>query len=58
MTLSRYKNMVDVFDEMKICSIAYYMMLDPSAAEKAFIQNPADGLHFDENAQLRSFTKG
>jgi biopolymer transport protein ExbD len=58
MTQSRYKNMVDVFDEMKICSIAYYMMLDPSDAETSFINNPAAGLHFDENAQLRSFTKG
>jgi hypothetical protein len=33
------------------------MMLDPSDTEKAFIKNPADGLHFDETARLKSFLK-
>ena len=58
MDKSRYKNIVDIFDEMKICSIGYYMMLDPSDAEKTFIKYPEGGLHFDKNAQIRSFQKG
>jgi biopolymer transport protein ExbD len=49
---SRYKNMVDTFDEMKICSIAYYVMMDISDKELAFIKNPAGGLNFSVEEQV------
>ena len=49
---ARYKNVVDVFDEMKICGIEHYMMLDISPQEQTFIQNPAAGLHFDVAEQM------
>lgn len=32
---SRYKNLVDLLDEMKICGIAHYVLLDISEAERA-----------------------
>lgn len=44
---SRYKNVVDVFDEMKICDVSRYMMLDISNQEEAFIHNPSAGLRLD-----------
>jgi biopolymer transport protein ExbD len=49
---SRYKNMVDAFDEMKICNIAYYVLLDISTKELAFIKNPAGGLNFSAEEQV------
>lgn len=55
MQQSRYKNVVDIFDEMKICGIGYYMMLDPADEELVFIDNPARGLVFGADAQQRSF---
>ncbi|NUO03231.1 MAG: biopolymer transporter ExbD [Saprospiraceae bacterium] len=48
---ARYKNVVDVFDEMKICEIAHYVMLDISPQELQFIRNPMEGLQFDESQQ-------
>lgn len=50
---SRYKNIVDAFDEMKITNVALYVLLDISEQEKEFIKNPAGGLKFtiDEQAQ-------
>jgi biopolymer transport protein ExbD len=49
---SRYKNLVDVFDEMKICNIAYYVLLDISKQEEEFIKNPAGGLKFSVEEQV------
>lgn len=49
---ARYKNVVDVFDEMKICGIDHYVMLDISPQETAFIRNPAGGLVFSEAEQV------
>lgn len=54
---SRYKNVVDVFDEMKICAIAHYMLMPVSEAELTFIQFPERGLQFDVKAQLEAMSR-
>lgn len=54
---SRYKNVVDVFDEMKICAIAHYMLMPVSEAELAFVQHPERGLQFDVKAQLEAMSR-
>lgn len=54
---SRYKNVVDVFDEMKICAIAHYMLMPVSEAELTFIQFPEQGLQFDVEAQLKAMSR-
>ncbi len=51
---SRYKNVVDPFDEMKICEVARYAMLAISPNEEDFIRNPAAGLHFTVEEQMRA----
>lgn len=51
---SRYKNVVDAFDEMSICNISRYVLLDISKAEEDFIQNPSAGLKFNAEAQLEA----
>ena len=51
---SRYKNLVDTFDEMKICNIGRYVMLDISTQEENFIKNPAGGLQFSVEDQLKA----
>ena len=51
---SRYKNIVDAFDEMSICGISRYVLLDISEAEEKFLVNPAAGLKFDAAAQLEA----
>jgi biopolymer transport protein ExbD len=51
---SRYKNIVDVFDEMKICGIASYMLLDVSPQELAFLKQPASGLDFSPEDQAKA----
>lgn len=51
---SRYKNLVDTFDEMKICNIGRYVMLDISTQEENFIKNPAGGLKFSVEDQLEA----
>lgn len=48
---SRYKNLVDTFDEMKICNVARYVMLPISKKEEDFIANPAAGLNFSVEDQ-------
>lgn len=48
---SRYKNLVDTFDEMKICNVARYVMLPISDKEIDFIKNPAGGLKFSVDDQ-------
>lgn len=51
---SRYKNLVDAFDEMKICNVARYVMLDVSKQEEDFIKTPAAGLKFSVQDQLNA----
>ena len=48
---SRYKNLVDTFDEMKICNVARYVMLPISKQEEDFIKSPAAGLKFSVEDQ-------
>lgn len=54
---ARYKNVVDVFDEMKICDIGRYVMLEVSEKEMDFIRNPAGGLNFSVAEQVEAATK-
>ncbi len=54
---SRYKNVVDAFDEMKICGISRYVLLRVSNQELAFIQTPAAGLQFSVADQLVAATR-
>ena len=53
---SRYKNLVDALDEMKICNVRYYVILDMSKQEEDFIKNPAAGLNFSVEEQLQAVT--
>lgn len=50
---SRYKNFVDVLDEMYNEGIKRYVLMDVSKAEEDFIANPAGGLKYNptENPQ-------
>ncbi len=54
---SRYKNLVDALDEMAITKVRYYVILDISPLEEAFIKNPAAGLKFNVEEQLDAATK-
>lgn len=54
---SRYKNLVDALDEMAICKVRYYVILDVSDLEKEFIKNPAGGLKFNVEEQVEAATK-
>lgn len=54
---SRYKNIVDAFDEMKITNVALYVLLDISEQEKEFIKNPAGGLKFSIEEQAAATTQ-
>ena len=54
---ARYKNVVDVFDEMKITDIGRYVMLEVSEKEMEFIKNPAGGLDFSVAEQVEAATK-
>lgn len=47
-----YKNVVDALDEMRICGIARYVLLDVSEAELDFIRNPAAGLKYSIAEQM------
>ncbi|MEY3248181.1 MAG: hypothetical protein RL742_224 [Bacteroidota bacterium] len=51
---ARYKNIVDAFDEMKICNVALYVLLDISKQEEEFIANPAGGLKFSIEEQAKA----
>ena len=55
---ARYKNLVDALDEMKICNVRYYVILDMSTQEEEFIKNPAGGLKFSAEEQLEAATGG
>jgi biopolymer transport protein ExbD len=46
-----YKNLVDALDEMAITKTRYYVILDASEAEMAFLKNPAAGLKFNAEQQ-------
>ena len=43
---SRYTNFVDVIDEMRICGISDYWVVNLDPAELSWVKNPAAGLHF------------
>lgn len=43
---SRFQNLVDALDEMAVCHVRYYMILDISSQEQDFIKNPDKGLIF------------
>ncbi len=53
-TESRYQNLVDALDEMAICRVRYYMILDISTQETDFIKNPANGLNFSAEQQRQA----
>jgi len=54
---SRYKNLVDALDEMAICKVRYYVILDVSKLEEQFVKNPAGGLKFNVEEQVEAATK-
>lgn len=56
-TEARYKNLVDALDEMAICKVRYYVILDVSDLEKEFIKNPAGGLKFNVEEQIQAATQ-
>lgn len=53
---ARYKNLVDALDEMKICGVRFYVILDMSTQEEEFIKNPAGGLKFSAEEQIEAAT--
>lgn len=53
---ARYKNLVDALDEMAICKVRYYVILDVSPLEEEFIKNPAGGLKFSVDEQVDAAT--
>ncbi|MEY4204938.1 MAG: hypothetical protein RL013_2642 [Bacteroidota bacterium] len=53
---SRYKNLVDALDEMAICKVRYYVILDVSKLEEQFVKNPAGGLKFNVEEQVEAAT--
>ena len=54
---ARYKNLVDALDEMSITKVRYYVILDVSDLELAFIKNPAAGLNFTPEEQVEASTE-
>ena len=54
---ARYKNLVDALDEMAICKVRYYVILDVSKLEEQFVKNPAGGLKFNVEEQVDAATK-
>ncbi len=54
---ARYKNLVDALDEMAICKVRYYVILDVSDLEREFIKNPAGGLKFNVEEQIQAATQ-
>jgi biopolymer transport protein ExbD len=51
---SRYKNLVDTFDEMEICQIPARVLIEISDKEVEFIKNPAAGLNFSVEDQVEA----
>ncbi|MCC6280115.1 MAG: biopolymer transporter ExbD [Saprospiraceae bacterium] len=54
---ARYKNLVDALDEMAICGVRYYTILDISEQETAFIKNPVAGMNLKEAMQKNAIGK-
>ena len=54
---SRYQNLVDALDEMAICGVRYYTILDISEQETAFIRNPVAGLRLGETEQKKALVQ-
>jgi hypothetical protein len=54
---SRYKNLVDALDEMAICKVRYYVILDVSNLEEQFVKNTAGVLKFNLEVQVEAATK-
>ena len=54
---SRYKNVVDAFDEMSISGIAIYVLIEPSDAEIAFVKDPTKKLNFTAEQQAEAAGK-
>ncbi len=54
---ARYKNLVDALDEMAITKVRYYVILEVSDLEREFIKNPAGGLKFSVDEQVKAATK-
>ena len=51
---ARYQNLVDALDEMAVCRVRYYMILDVSEQEEAFIHNPIAGMVFTPEQQKKA----
>ena len=51
---SRYGNLVDALDEMAVCRVRYYTLLDISLQEENFIGNPLLGLRFSPAQQMQA----
>lgn len=51
---SRYGNLVDALDEMAVCRVRYYTLLDISPQEENFIGNPSRGLRFSTAQQMQA----
>ena len=51
---SRFQNLVDALDEMAVCRVRYYMVLNISEQEEDFIKNPANGLNFSAAEQKQA----
>ena len=41
-----FGNIVDVLDELHICRVRYYQLMDAQPEEVAFVRDPAGGLYF------------
>jgi biopolymer transport protein ExbD len=54
---ARYCNLVDALDEMAVCRVRYYMILDASPQEEDFIKKPSNGLNFNVIAQKQALTR-
>lgn len=53
---ARYKNLVDVLDEMAITHVRYYVIQPISEVEEQFIKNPAAGLNYTPDQQADAIT--
>ena len=54
---SRFQNLVDALDEMAICRVRYYMILDISRQEEDFIKDPPKGLVFSAVQQQQAVVR-
>jgi biopolymer transport protein ExbD len=54
---SRYKNVVDAFDEMAITGIAIYVLIEPSTQEINFVKDPSKPMNFTATQQAEAASK-